>query len=175
MTRVVIIGPESTGKTLLSKQLSAHFKVPCVEEYARIYLEQHGLAYDYETLLKIANGQIQLEDSCMQKSQHDFIILDTNLYVLKVWSEFVFGRCHYWILDQLAVRNYDIYLLMNIDFPWQYDPMREHPDDETRQYLFAMYKSIMITENKKWITISGNINERLLQSIDYIKHCNRKK
>ena len=69
----------------------------------------------------------------MKKNQTEnskLLFIDTNMYVMKVWYEYVFGKCEYFVLDEIAERNYDLYLLCNIDLPWVEEPMREYPDEK---------------------------------------------
>jgi nicotinamide riboside kinase len=87
---------------------------------------------------------------------------------MKVWCEFVFGKCHSWILDQIAKRKYDLYLLCNIDLPWVKDELREYPNLESRRQLFNIYKTIMTNQPVPWAEISGNNDERLHKAIKAI-------
>ena len=178
LKKIVIIGPESTGKSTLCEQLAAYYKTLWCPEYAREYLLEHGKQYTYDDLLVIARDQIALEDkyTAMMKvsgsrlTTHDsrLLFIDTDMYVIKVWSEFVFGKCHRFILDQVAERKYDLYLLCNTDLPWVKDELREYPDLKTRERLFHIYKDIMINQEVPWIEISGNNEARLLKAIDAV-------
>jgi NadR type nicotinamide-nucleotide adenylyltransferase len=169
MKKVVVIGPESTGKSTLCEQLAAYYKTSWVPEYAREYLLQHGTQYTYDDLLTIAKGQVALEESYIEKTADaPFLFVDTDQYVMKVWCEFVFGKCHRWILDQIATRKYDLYLLCNVDLPWVKDELREYPDLESRRRLFNIYKSIMINQPVPWAEVSGNNDERLHKAIKAI-------
>src|SRR3954463_11258697 len=121
LKKIVAIGPESTGKSTLCKQLAEHYKTSWCPEYAREYLTAHGMNYTYDDLLTIAKGQIELEEKYSQLaigSSHSLLFIDTNMYVMKVWCEFVFGKCHQFILDEITKRKYDLYLLCNIDLSW---------------------------------------------------------
>ena len=91
------------------------------------------------------------------------------MLVMKVWCEFVFGKCHPFILDQIVTRQYDLYLLCNTDIPWAPDPMREYPDLETRERLFQMYKDILVNQSTPWIIVSGERENRLLEAEAAIK------
>jgi NadR type nicotinamide-nucleotide adenylyltransferase len=165
--KVVIIGPESTGKSTLCKQLAQHYNSTWCPEYAREYLLKHGTSYSYEDLLTIAKGQIELEEKSSQliaNSSQPFFI-DTDMYVMKVWSEFVFGKCHSWILKQIVERKYDLYLLCNTDLPWTKDELREYPDLVTRNKLYLIYKDIMINQSVPWVEISGEKDDRLFKAI----------
>lgn len=152
MKKVVIIGPECTGKSTLTKTLAKHFKVPYVNEYAREYINQLDRMYVESDILTIAKGQIQLEDSHSANSH--FLFLDTDLLVCKVWSEFKYGRCHPWILEQIERRHYDHYLLCDIDLPWQADGQREHPNH--RQELFEIYQNELKNYTKSYSIVSGS-------------------
>ena len=111
--KIVIIGPESTGKSTLCEALANHYQTTWVPEYAREYLLKHGTDYRYEDLLTIAKGQLALED--LHAAAQPLLFIDTDMYVMKVWCEFVFGKCHSWILDQIVARRYDGYLLCRTD------------------------------------------------------------
>ena len=112
MKKIVIIGPESTGKSTICKELAQHYHCLWCPEFARDFLTQKGKNYSYDDLLSIAKGQIELEEAYIQKSldqKKKMLFIDTDMYVMKVWSEFVFSRCHQFILDQIAMRKYDLY------------------------------------------------------------------
>ena len=82
------------------------------------------------------------------------------MYVMKVWEEFVFGKCHQWILDQITNRTYDLYLLCNTDLLWVQDELREYPDPQTRETLYQIYKDIMINQDTPWVEIKGGEESR---------------
>jgi NadR type nicotinamide-nucleotide adenylyltransferase len=168
--KIAIIGPESTGKSTLCSQLADHYKTTWVPEYAREYLTVHGNKYSYESLLDIAKGQIALEEKYIGLASQPptLLFIDTEMYVMKVWSEFVFGKCHQWIIDQIVERKYDLYLLCNIDLPWSPDVLREYPDPEPRRRLFRMYYDILVNQSTPWVVINGNYEQRLHAAINAI-------
>jgi NadR type nicotinamide-nucleotide adenylyltransferase len=163
--KIVVTGPESTGKSTLSEQLAAHYKTAWVPEYARQYLLEIRRPYTYEDLLIIARGQIEQEDRITASTKPPLLFIDTDMYVMKVWCEFVFGKCHSFILDEIVKRKYDRYLLCNTDLPWVADELREYPDLESRKRLYHMYKDLMINQQTPWFDISGDYNERLQKAI----------
>jgi NadR type nicotinamide-nucleotide adenylyltransferase len=186
LKKIVIIGPESTGKSTLSQQLAAHYNTMWCPEYAREYLLKNarpddpvgrGMNYTYDDLLTIAQGQVELEEEYLRMADERWpddhrstvirqpLFIDTNMYVMKVWCEFVFGKCHQFILDQIAERKYDLYLLCNIDLPWIKDELREYPELELRQRLYQIYKDIMVNQSVPWMEITGNYEERLQKAI----------
>lgn len=172
--KIVVIGPESTGKSTLAQMLAEHYNVDWVKEYARDYLA--GLNRDYKKtdLLDIARGQILYEEEKKKNNTatHPFLFCDTDLYVIKVWSEHKYNYCDNWILQQIARRAYDLYLLTYIDTPWEPDPQREHPDPKMRQYFYKIYKDIVIHSGIPWASVHGNPRQRLRRSIEAInRYC----
>jgi NadR type nicotinamide-nucleotide adenylyltransferase len=176
----VVIGPESTGKSTLCEELAQHFDAPWCPEFAREYLMTFGNSYGFEDLLAIAKGQVAMEDEYAilaakewqeqdpKKTSSPLLVIDTNMHVMKVWSEFVFGKNHSFVLEQIVERNYDLYLLCNTDLPWARDELREYPDLDTRQKLYYMYKDILVNQHVPWVDISGSDEERLKAAIDGI-------
>ncbi len=155
--RVAVIGPECTGKSELSKVLASDFNATWIPEYAREYLDSLSQPYGPEDLLNIARGQIEQEDR-LAAFADQVLVCDTNLYVIKVWSNFKYGYCDPWILQQIAERSYDLYLLTYIDIPWEYDPLREHPDQ--REELYAIYLQEMKNQSVPFVEIKGTREQR---------------
>lgn len=170
--KIVVIGPESTGKSTLCEQLAAHYQTIWVKEYAREYLLKNGTQYTYDQLLDIARGQLDNEalglEQLEQTNQSNLLIIDTDMQVMKVWCEYVFGNCHRWILDQIVQRKYDLYLLCDTDLPWVKDELREYPDLEARNQLFQHYKTAMLSQNTPWVDIKGLEVERLHAAVSAI-------
>lgn len=164
MKKIVVIGPESTGKSTLCRELAEHYQTAWCPEYAREYLLEKGMDYHFEDLLTIAKGQLALEDRMAGAARNGRYFIDTDMYVMKVWCEVAFEQCHTWILRQIAGRRYDFYLLCNVDLPWQPDGLREYPDLEFRKKLYRIYKDIVINSGLPWAEISGTDRERLQQA-----------
>jgi len=159
MHKIVVLGPESTGKSTLSQKLAAHYNTVWTPEYAREYIENLPRPYEQHDLLAIARGQLQLEDEKAQQAG-DLLICDTDLYVIKVWSEHKYGQCDPQILEQIASRRYDLYLLTYIDIPWENDPQREYPDPQMREYFYRIYRDIVMNSGVPWADIRGSYAER---------------
>jgi NadR type nicotinamide-nucleotide adenylyltransferase len=163
--KVCVIGPECTGKTDLSQFLAQHYQTSWVEEYARAYLNKLGRAYDQIDLLKIAHGQLRMEDEWVYEA-NKLLICDTNLIVIKVWSEHKYGNCDPDILKKIAERKYDLYLLTDIDIPWADDPQREHPDK--REYFRDLYRKEIAATGIPFVEISGEREARRKKAVDVI-------
>jgi nicotinamide riboside kinase len=139
---------------------------------------EHGTDYTFEDLQTIANGQLRLEEKAIaealqlhteqQQSNKPLLIIDTDMQVMKVWCEFVFGKCHQQILDSIIARKYDGYLLCKPDLPWVKDELREYPDLETREQLYHIYKDILINQSLPWYEVHGNDPERTSGAIHWI-------
>jgi NadR type nicotinamide-nucleotide adenylyltransferase len=168
LKKIVIIGPESTGKSSLCEALARHYETDWTPEYAREYLTEHGMGYKPEDLLTIARGQLALEDRytvAARTAGRQCLFIDTDMYVMKVWSEFVFGQCDPWILQQIVLRSYDAYLLCRPDLPWADDPLREYPDLDSRDRLFHIYKDCLINQSTPWAEVGGQGDARLANGI----------
>lgn len=166
--KIAVIGPESTGKSTLCEMLAAHYHTLWCPEYAREYLLKHGKDYSFEDLIKIAKGQMELEVNFeleIRNSKSEILFLDTEMYVMKVWYEYVFNKCHHFILEEIAKRKYDLYLLCNTDLTWVSDELREYPDEKNRLELFHIYKDILVNQTTPWIEIKGNDEQRFKQAV----------
>jgi NadR type nicotinamide-nucleotide adenylyltransferase len=172
LKKIVVIGPESTGKSTLCEQLAENFKTEWVPEFARNYLLEIRRPYTYEDLLYIAQGQLEQENHICASIKTPLVFIDTDMYVMKVWCEYVFKKCHQFILDQIVKRKYDYYLLCKTDLPWIADELREYPDLESRERLYHMYKDLMINQSTPWIEIEGDYEQRLQKAIDFINVVN---
>jgi NadR type nicotinamide-nucleotide adenylyltransferase len=164
--RVAIIGPECTGKSELSKFLAQHYKTEWVPEYARAYIDNLRRPYNQNDLITIAHGQLRLEDE-YARDANTFLFCDTNLYVIKVWSMFKYGNCEKEILDQIANRRYDLYLLTYVDLPWEEDPLREHPTK--RAELYNIYLNEMKNQSVPFVEIKGEREQRQATAIQAIE------
>lgn len=162
--KIVVIGPESTGKSTLSEALAQKLNTVWVKEYARHYLEAQNNQYEFADLEQIAKGQLAAEENAVVQA-HKVLICDTDLYVLKVWSEHKYNKVAAFILEQIAARHYDAYILCATDIAWAEDPQREHPDPAMRAYFFHVYKDIVSQSGKPFVIVSGNETERLQQAL----------
>jgi NadR type nicotinamide-nucleotide adenylyltransferase len=165
--KIILTGPESTGKTTLAQHLAEHFDTIWVPEYARKHLSESNREYTEKDLLKIAKGQVDLEKK-MQKKANQFLFCDTSLLVLKIWSEYKYQQCHPYILEELEARKNDFFILCGIDVPWEFDVLREHPND--REELYQIYRTELFSLNANFIETSGNQLHRLHKTIHSLNH-----
>jgi len=165
LKRIAITGPESTGKSSLCQQLANHYKDSWVPEFARQYIDKLGRPYTQADILIIAKSQVNLETETAKKAHH-FLFCDTELIVAKIWSEHKYQNCDPWILDQIKKNDYHLYLLCDIDLPWEQDPQREHPD--LREYFFDKYRRELKFHHFRYKIVSGIGKERLDNAIKLI-------
>lgn len=159
--------------------LAQHFNTEWCPEFAREYLLTNGKEYNFDDLLTIAKGQLALEDEYISMVKNkpvktgnnysELLFIDTDMYVMKVWSEFVFGKCHQYVLNEIVNRQYDLYLLCNVDLPWVKDELREYPDEGPRKELYNIYKDLLINQQTRWVEVSGNYDERLTTAIKAVQ------
>ncbi|EAZ81961.1 AAA family ATPase [Algoriphagus machipongonensis] len=173
LDRVLILGPESTGKSTLANDLSEFYGEPWVPEFAREYLEKLDNQYQYEDLLAIAKGQVALEDEMAAKA-NQLLFCDTDLRVIHIWSQHRFDKTATWVLDQMEKRTYSLILLTDTDLPWEPDPLREYPDLKMRQYFFDKYHELAKSSGFPFEIVKGNEQRRKEQAINAIKnHLNK--
>ena len=164
MRKIIVTGPESSGKTTLCKALSKHYNLPFTKEFAREYLTDLGKNYLQEDLLKIATGQLENEQLIINNQQ--ISLHDTDLITLKIWSDYKYGNCNNWILEQIEKQKVEnrFYLLCKPDLIWDYDPLRENPTN--RNELLEIYKQELENLRHKFLIIKGeDRNEQAIESL----------
>ncbi len=162
MIRIVITGPESSGKTTLTNLLSEKLNASVFLEYGRTYLENLQRDYVKDDLDEICEGHLNQ----FIQSKSEIQIIDTDFIVLKIWSEVRFGNVSKTILDATNSNHFDLHILCTPDIPWEYDPQREHPNK--REELFQLYRMELISSKKNFIEVSGSLDDRLEKSLEAI-------
>lgn len=156
--RIAITGPECSGKTTLAKELARRYQTAYVPEFARSYLEANPGFCTLSDLEYILTGQLEAEIKAMGRA-NQFLFCDTNPLVIKIWAEEVFGICPPTIQRAFETHIYDIVLLCAPDIPWEYDPLRENPQD--RERLYQRYRETLSASGYPFVEVSGNLGERL--------------
>lgn len=170
--KIVLFGPESTGKTTLSKLLANHYKTEWVPEYAREYLQNkwdlEQKTCEANDLIPIAIGQIKLENE-LSKKTNKLLICDTDILETMVYSQTYYGNFVDPILEKAAVANtYNLYLLTSIDIPWEKDDLRDRPDPAQRQQMFNAFENALIVHNRPYILLTGDTISRFKKVVKII-------
>lgn len=163
MIRVAVTGPESSGKTTLSKAIVAKLNGELIHEVAREFLSNLGRKYNQPDLNEIARRQLAL----VLNSTSKLIISDSDFVVLDIWSKEKYGATSSYIEDLIMNKYFDLHILCSPDIPWEDDPLRENPADRDR--LFDLYKSRLSELNKPFVIVSGSHDERLKKSCEAIE------
>lgn len=169
MKKIAVVGPESTGKSTLSKMLVTELNGLWVPEYARIYLETNGKDYKKIDVEKIAIHQYELEKRADEVAKERWIVCDTNLLVIKVWMQYKYNDYPRWIDKILKKETY--YLLCKPDIPWKSDPLRENPDN--RDELYEIYLNLLKESGAEFIEVGGTEEQRLQKSIKWLEQFNK--
>jgi NadR type nicotinamide-nucleotide adenylyltransferase len=163
--KIAIVGPESTGKSTISQQLAKHYGVPWIPEFARYYCAALTSACTLQDEINMFHGQIALEESILATAETDFIICDTTFVTVKIWSDEMLGETPQIVLDALKTRSYDFYVLLDIDLPWQEDPLRDFP--HMREHFMEIWHKELKALNANYQVIGG-VENRLHNVISAI-------
>jgi NadR type nicotinamide-nucleotide adenylyltransferase len=161
--KIAIVGPESTGKSTISSQLAKYYNVPWVAEYARYYCEALKGPCTLRDEVNMFHGQLALEASVLDTTESEFIICDTTFLTVKIWSDAFFGETPQVVLDSLKAKSYDFYVLLDIDLPWQDDPLRDFPDQ--REHFMEVWHMELKALNANYQLVSGFGERRLNNAI----------
>jgi NadR type nicotinamide-nucleotide adenylyltransferase len=167
--KIAVVGPECTGKSWLCAQLAHHYQTQWVPEAARAYLEHLNRPYHYDDLTVIAKLQLKSESTYFHSEKTmRFLFCDTNLLVIKIWSDFKYGKTDPWIIKALHQQHYDWHILTDIDLPWEEDPLREHPN--LRKELFNLYVKELNALGVNYTIVNGIGDNRLRNAIKAVEN-----
>jgi nicotinamide riboside kinase len=167
MMRIAITGPESSGKTSLTNALGEALNGTVFPEFARTFLENLKRNYVQPDLDQMCEGHLAQFD----QSENDLQLIDTDFIVLKIWSNVKFGSVSEEIKSAVSSNHFDLHILCTPDIPWEYDPLREHPNQ--RDELFELYKKELFSSSKLFIIVSGSLEERVKKSCEAIASIQR--
>jgi NadR type nicotinamide-nucleotide adenylyltransferase len=167
LRKILITGPEATGKTTLTRQLAEHFSVPWVPEYARTYLAERSPGYTAADLNAILLGQLRQE--LLHTTPAERLFCDTGPEVIYIWSQVKFGRVDPLIERALQQAHYDEVLLCQPDLPWEADPLREAPELAVRRELYRRYRTLLEQLGWNFHEVSGHGPQRLERALSWLK------
>jgi HTH-type transcriptional regulator, transcriptional repressor of NAD biosynthesis genes len=165
--RIVLTGPESTGKTTMAQKLAEYFNTNWVEEFGRVHFERVNGKLLREDFLIIAKTQIEKEDEAARKS-NKLLFCDTDLMVTQIFAEMYLNEQIEWILDESKNRKYDLFLLMDIDVEWVDDGTRDFPHRRTQH--FERLKLELERRGLPFVIISGNYDQRFFRAVEAVKN-----
>jgi NadR type nicotinamide-nucleotide adenylyltransferase len=151
--KIAIVGPESTGKSTLTKLLAKHYNTLWVAEFARYYCAALTSPCTMQDEINMFHGQVALEESVLAMADKDFIFCDTTFLTVKIWSDEMLGGTPQIVLDALKERTYDLYLLLDIDLPWEEDPLRDFP--HMREHFMNIWYKELHDLSANYVLIGG--------------------
>lgn len=163
--KIAVVGPESTGKSTISAQLAAHYNTVWVPEYAREYCAALTAPCTWQDEINMFRGQIELEKRILPQA-NKILICDTTFITVKIWSDYMFGETPQEVVEELPKHPYDLYLLMDIDLPWQDDPLRDFP--HMREHFMEVWHNELQALDARYYLISGSDKERLRNTIERV-------
>ncbi len=165
--KIAVVGPESSGKTTLTRNIANRLEEPWVPEFARKFLTDLDRPYDETDLVEIARGQVASEEEAKNRSAK-CIVCDTDHVVIRIWSIIKYGVIASDLQEILdAQQPADLYILTDPNIPWEYDPLRENPFD--RDFLFEQYFRYLKERRYRFRIVSGSQEERLSQALEEVK------
>lgn len=168
--RIVLYGPESSGKSTLSRKLAQHYQTTHIEEFARNYLQEKfdktAKACSYNDIITIAVGQRELENSAVLKAE-DYLFCDTDLLETYVYALAYFHKVPQELIDAIEHSSYDLYLLLQVDVPWTPDDLRDRP--EQREEMFELFLAALQKFKKPYKIIDGLGDKRLKNAVAAIE------
>jgi NadR type nicotinamide-nucleotide adenylyltransferase len=167
LTRVILTGPECTGKTTLTTELSARFGTIYIPEYAREYVENLRCPYTYGDVIHIAQKQVELMKVYSKKARR-LVFIDTYLIITKVWLQRVYGTVPEWIDFEIQRTKNDLYLLCRPDIPWEPDRVREN-GGEMREILFRDYENELRQAGLHFAIVDGKGDERVSNALKRVE------
>ncbi|MFD0751181.1 AAA family ATPase [Mucilaginibacter calamicampi] len=156
--KIAVVGPESTGKSTMSAWLADHYDTIWVPEYARGYCEKLTLPPTWQDEINMYKGQLALEQEMTPQARNGLLLCDTTFITVKIWSDHIFGSSPTEVTDALLKHHYDLYLLLDIDMPWQDDPLRDFPT--LREHFMEVWHRELKALNANYVVISGTGQER---------------
>ncbi|MGZ3872313.1 MAG: AAA family ATPase [Mucilaginibacter sp.] len=163
--KIAVVGPESTGKSTMSAFLAAHYQTVWVPEFARAYCEKLTEPPIWQDEINMFYGQLALEEEVLPKA-NQLLICDTTFITVKIWSDEIFGKSPQEVLDELPRHPYDLYLLLDIDLPWEDDPLRDFP--HKREHFMEVWHKELNELNARYVLISGTGPERYNRAVEAI-------
>lgn len=167
LMKIAIVGPESTGKSTIAQAIARHFNTVCVPEFAREYCKNLHNEYTLQDEVNMYYGQIALEDTLIPLAHNNMLICDTTILTVKIWCDHLFGDTPQEVKNEIQQRPYDLFLLMDIDLPWEEDPLRDFP--EQREHFMEVWKQELNQLNARYAIISGLGTERFENALKAIK------
>lgn len=168
LIRVVLTGSESTGKSVLARQLADRYRAVLALEFVRDFAMKKESAIELGDTDQIARGQMALEDAQAARaaSATGLLVQDTDLLSTVVYSHHYYGDCPEWIVRAAADRRPDLYLLLEIDVPWVRDDVR---DRETRRgEMQQLFRTAVADSSSPYVVIHGSWDQRLQLAVGAI-------
>ncbi|SKB56770.1 nicotinamide-nucleotide adenylyltransferase, NadR type [Sphingobacterium nematocida] len=167
LIKIAVVGPESTGKSTMAQYLAKALESSYVPEYARYYCKNLQNQYTLQDETNMFYGQIALEEAIGSQLKNNLLICDTTIMTVKIWCDHLFNHTPTEVVDEIKLRKYNLYLLMDIDLPWENDPLRDFPEE--RDFFMKIWKQELSALSANYKVISGSGNERLINGLETCK------
>ncbi|KQT32771.1 N-acetylglucosamine-6-phosphate isomerase [Sphingomonas sp. Leaf412] len=163
---ICLHGPESTGKSTIAPRLADHFGGTVVPEFGRTYCERYGTDLSMADLIVIAHAQDMKGRAALARGDVP-VVMDTDPLMSAVWADMMFARRDPWFdkWDNYA----DLYLLFDIDLPWEADGTRMFGGASDRQKFFDLSQRELERRGVRWEIVGGEGSRRYLNALEAIR------
>ena len=167
--RIAIMGPESVGKSTLTKNVSNNLGTNFVPEYGRLVYEINN-SVTIDDFIPISKGRQEIED-WMIKYSKKYIICDTEDITTYLFSKMYcpneYKKVEPYFLDVLKTKpKYDLYILLKPDCEGVQDGTRNFLEERMDHY--DVIKSELINRGCNFVEVDGDWDERYKESLRLI-------
>lgn len=162
ITKVVLLGAPSTGKTSLAKALAHEFDTDWMPEYGRDYwaINQKERRLTLEQLVEIAEGHIEREDAKTLDANR-WLFVDTDATTTFLFSLYYHGAAHP-RLAQFAENTrhrYDLFFLCGDEIP--YDDTWDRSGYGKRMVFQKQTRADLLHRRIPFIDLKGPLDARV--------------
>lgn len=169
--RICIVGAESTGKTTLAQALAEHYRTTWIPEYAREYSEAKltggSTEWSPSEFTHIAQTQWDRENAGARIANR-ILICDTDAFATTIWYRRYFETRSPEVEAIVAKQKPpDLYLLTDIDTPFQPDNIRD--GEGIRTWMHQTFLEELAKQQRPFVLLSGPHEERLACAVTKIE------
>ncbi len=153
--KICFYGPESTGKSVMAKNMAEYYQTEFVPEVAREIVSSNDFTFD--DIIRIAKAQNQrvIEKA---KTANKLLFCDTDLITTQIYCRHYLKSIPPILFELEKEITYDQYFLFDIDVPWVADHLRDLGD--RRKEMFQTFEVELKNRQHTYYLVQGKWTER---------------